>query len=426
MTTNSVRLGVFRDRPVFESAEFGEIIVPAHIAAYAGEGLWGFLQGIATEQGRQQGLFRYDPMTYLLYINRRYWLSESAEDVGKDDEPVPRSRLRPALKAMLEAYGLLEAAVLYSVDDARREFVTDGAKRCLDFQRRGSEASKAQTLAKYARLLGRPVEGTLIPSRLVAPYVALDGWNGANFDDQARLNTASLLDAQTGESLWGVLALSSVEDCRAPSSLELNRLSIGAFDGIGVWVGGLDEYQASVGTLRRYRELILALRTPVWLMFGGYFSLLLGPDGVSDVSHGIYYTESKLVRGAVGSGPAPDRYYVPALHRFYDPVRAFAMVRLLPELACGCRHCGDLDDLEASLVKIGKDAAARIEWTQRLQRHFLDARAAEVRQVSESTRSHVLDEMREMIRMIEQLDTQRRNAIGLTTDHLRTWVRVFA
>ena len=421
MLSNSVRLGVFRDRPVFEVASFGEIIVPAHIAAFAGDGLWGFLQGIATLQNRRDSLFRYDPMTYLLYIPRRYWVRESAQDDRGDDDPVSLGDLRPALSSMLEAYGLLEPAVLRSVSAARREFVSNGAQLCLAFQRRGSEASKTQAIAKYARLLGRPVDGALVPSRLVAPYAAIDAWDGPAFEDQVELNASALRERVAGEKLWAVLAITSSEG-PVPSSTARTRLQLASFDGIGLWLGGLDEYTAPVATLAQYRRLVTQLERPVWVLFGGYFSLLLARDGVEDVSHGVFYTESKLVRGAVGSGPAPDRYYIPRLHRFYDPARAFAVIRLLPDYACDCPHCGDIQELEASLVAAGRDTTQRIAWTQRLQRHFLTTRANEVSNVARTDIRVQLAELVASARDVEAIPEVDRNDIGLSAAHLRRWI----
>jgi len=420
MITNSVRLGVFRDRPVFEAAEFGEIIVPAHIAAYAGDGLWGFLQGFAAEQSRRDRLFRYDPMTYLLYIPRRYWLRESAQDDQSDDDPVSPSDLKPALKAMLEAYELLEPAVLRSLTAARQEFVSNGAARCLRFQRRGSEAATSGTIAKYARLLGRSVDGVLAQSRLVAPYTAIEPWSGQGLVDQIALNTGTLDERQAGEAVWAVLALTG--NMRPLSPADLDRLQLRSFDGVALWAGGMDEYSASSVTLRGYRQLISGLGMPVWLMFGGYFSLLLADDGAVDVSHGIYYTESKLVRGAVGGGPAPDRYYIPRLHRFYDPARAFAILRLLPEYECSCVECGDVETLESQLVAASRDTALRIAWTQRLQRHFLAARAQEVRAASSSERAALLQDLRTTVREIGSVPATRRSSAGLSDTHLQSWI----
>src|SRR5665811_1194816 len=66
--TNGIRVGIFRDRPVLEScrAAYTSVIVPAHIAAYAGDGLWGFLTGVRRAGGPLD--FWYDPMTYYIEL----------------------------------------------------------------------------------------------------------------------------------------------------------------------------------------------------------------------------------------------------------------------------------------------------------------------------------------------------------------------
>ena len=105
----SLRLGIFRDRPVFEQGGLRGTVVPAHIAAYAGDGLWGFMQGVANASSTQSPNFFYDPMTYWLYLDPQYWARGS--EAGRRPMatlPMPADEIRPAFRALLRAYDLLD------------------------------------------------------------------------------------------------------------------------------------------------------------------------------------------------------------------------------------------------------------------------------------------------------------------------------
>lgn len=201
----------------------------------------------------------------------------------------------------------------------------------------------------------------------------------------------------------------------------LARLRLSEFAGVGLWVSDLDEHEASVETLRRYRNLIQSVARPVWLLFGGFFGLMLGPEDVQLVTHGVFYTESKSLRGPVGSGPAADRYYIERLHRFFEPAKALSILEAVPAWRCGCPECGPPDELAAALVAAPTNAATRMAWTQRLQRHFLGARAREVELVTTSPRDAVLAGLAETLQVGEAVSVSNSVLVRNATAHLARW-----
>jgi hypothetical protein len=425
---NGVRVGIFRDRPVFEACRlaYTSVIVPAHIAAYAGDGLWGFLTGIQEVGGPLD--FWYDPMTYYVELGTEYWFRGSEENLG----PVgtlpagDETRIRPAFRELLRSYGLLETALTGTSGAVRDRLITDGTARVLDFQRNGVSPKTKTAVAKYARILGLALDdNSLRPSRLVTPYLAITGRDAAGENNQALLNMAALEAKQTGEMMWGLLAFESNVAVGALSPEETARLHLGELDGVGVWLSGLDEYTAGSAQLRAYRALVHSIGRPVWLVYSGFYGLLLSLDGVEAVSHGVYYTESKRIRSAVGSGPPAERYYIPRLHRFFEPARALRAISLAPGLACECPECPSLDELRKELVLSSKAPERRMAWISRLQRHFLLARAREVQDVSANSRADVLARLivtRDEVRVA--LAAYPEEARRLTA-HLTTWNESF-
>src|SRR5450759_3394068 len=176
---NSLRLGLFRDRPIFETMLSADnpIVVPAHIAAYSRDGLWGFLRGVAEAQGSSSPQFFYDPMSYWLDVPTEFWSKGS--DAGQGEPlalPIDDvERIRPAFLALLRAYGMEGAIKTVANEEAlRAAFIADGVGPCLAFQRKGSEPKGEQAVNKYAQILGLPLTGTsMFPQRLVAPYLPI-------------------------------------------------------------------------------------------------------------------------------------------------------------------------------------------------------------------------------------------------------------
>jgi hypothetical protein len=429
----SLRLGVFRDRIVFEEMlqHPTAIVVPAHIAAYARDGLWGFLRGIGQSRAVQEPPYFYDPMSYWLDIPPEFWSKGSEARRGQPLAlPIEDlDRIRPAFVALLEAYGMA-MAVQESATGAelRRRFVAEGVSNCLDFQRQGSEPKGKKTVDKYAAILGQTLQSSgMRPQRLVAPYFAVRDLDPRSVADQAALNASALTNRKDGEAMWSVVALDSPARVGPIGATSRDALRLDEFDGVGLWVSDLDEHDARADTLTRYRELIRSVARPVWVMYGGYFAILLGNDGVANVSHGIYYTESKKMRGPVGSGPAPERYYIPGLHRFYLPGSAFRFLEMVPEMQCDCPDCSSgLSDLVRQSAAASSSPAARMAWIRRLQRHFLYCRAAEVEAASSRPTSELVAELRESAATVGSVGRPRLSALGISPLHLLTWAQVLA
>jgi hypothetical protein len=415
---NLLRLGLFRDRPVFEAAQqlFGPIVVPAHIAAHSPDGLWGFMKGVGPKP------FFFDPMTYWLWLPPKFWLRGSEAARGPDlPMPVDGGQIRPAFAKLLDAYGLLDAATHEGDAQFRSLALERLPSACLDFQRRGIVPKTTKAVSKYAAILGIDVDDEgFTPSRLVAPYRPLDG--AAALADQRTLNLTTLDAIDPTEEVWAVVALDSARIFRSLDANQLSELALDRFAGIGLWVGGLDEHHASADDLRRYRALVRSIGRPVWLMFAGYFGVLLSYDGVCEVSHGVFYTESKQLQGPVGSGPPADRYYIRALHRFYEPTRAFQILELIPEFECTCPECPDLGTLRAASVAARTDSIRRMDWIQRLQRHFLGSRRREIEAAAALPLEDLLQELTDAKAQVDAVPRSLRSATGLEADHLGRWL----
>lgn len=428
---NALRLGVFRDRVVFEQLLPVEspLVIPAHIGAYALDGLRGFLAGISRTRDYEIVDFVFDPMTYWIDLPARYWSRGSERARGADLElPLPdganeKELIRPTLLALLREYGL--ATALFETDLAgMRSRLLDAVDACLDFQRRGTHTRRGRARSKYARILElAEEEEAMQPMATVAPYLTLPGLDDADVTDQVALNERSLAGRLADEAMWTILALDARTQLAAITTDVRELLRLADFDVVGVWVSDLDEYVETSSRLRAYRAFLRSIGRPVWLLYGSYFGLLLGRDGVELVSHGIYYTESKRMHGPVGSGPPPERYYVPALHRFYEPTRAFRLLELVPTFECRCQECPSVEALRAEATAAASSPARRMAWAQRLQKHFLLARAAEVEAVNTRPLPELLNELQAASESLASIDEAERVALEIPVGHLGEWQR---
>jgi hypothetical protein len=368
-------------------------------------------------------------MSYWLDVPTEFWSKGS--DAGRGEPlalPVADvERIRPAFLALLRAYGMEEAVKSVANEAAlRAAFIAGSVGPCLAFQRRGSEPKGEQAVNKYALILGLPLDGSsMYPRHLVAPYLPISELTCAGVADQAALNAGALAERHDEESLWAILALDSRLLAGALSEDVRRDLKLDSFAGVGIWVSEMDEHDSPIAVLSNYRAFIGSVGRPVWVMYGGYFALLLGPEGVVNVSHGIYYTESKRMRGPVGSGPAPERYYIPALHCFYNPGQAFRFLGLVPSLQCECPECRPgLDDLIGQSATAASSPAARMEWIKRLQRHFLHAREREVADVSARARPDLVATLRATATIVNGVAPAQRAALRISADHLTKWAEV--
>ena len=420
-----LRLGLFRDRPVFDAARglYGGLVVPAHIAAYSGDGLWGFLKGVSRPE------FFYDPMTYWFLLDPVNWTRGSERGAGLREVrlPVPAKLIRPAFRELFTRYGLLEAVTTLDRAKFAQTLLSVLPAAAIEFQEQGSAAKSTKAVAKYARILGRAIaQDRLRPSRLVAPYLAIGSARQTDLRNQGELNRQTRLHATSDLPLWSILAFADEQGAAPLAADEQQALELDGFDGVGVWVGSLDEHVASAGQLRRYRQLVRSLERPVWLMYSGYFGLLMSRDGVVEISHGVFYTESKKLLGPVGSGPPAERYYIQRLHRFYEPIRAFAILDEVPDFRCACPECGDLEEMRTTALSVRRSAAHRAEWVERLQKHFLHCRKSEIDAVRRTRDETLIQDLQDSLAHVQAVSDAVRRAIRLDAGHLERWLAALA
>jgi hypothetical protein len=180
-----------------------------------------------------------------------------------------------------------------------------------------------------------------------------------------------------------------------------------------LWIDKLDGYRDPVSDLKAFLDLVSAFRgrrARVFNLFGDYFSVMAMRLGLSGVGHGVGYGESReaLTRG--GGLPA-ERYYIPALHRFYPPPDAERVLWEVTDrdLLCNCEFC-------APHIENGKLRVSHMS-REDLLIHFLRKRRDEI--------DHVLNtDLSELISELAQAEEGIAPAVrfpGVDIGHLARW-----
>jgi hypothetical protein len=299
-------------------ASYSGILVPGTIAAWQRQGTGGFVLSIsATAEAPpymidprfplfQQGLKK--PKQSHLALAELF----GDEDLVRETDPTPD---------------------LFS-DDRLAEL----ARRWVEFNREYGFTSN-KSFDKYRIRLGgdEVVPGQMqTPEMILSPYFACGGmydpwWSKSNqLFENAKL-------AADGETVVRVVC--SRENGVLGELLE----DIDTAERLVVWVSGLDEHNASEGDLVQYRSAIAAASGrghEPFALYGGFFSVLLGVEGLRGHSHGVGYSEYRRWRELPESGAPPARYYLRRAHRYVPQDLAQAMWDQSPDLTeCPCPHC---------------------------------------------------------------------------------------
>jgi hypothetical protein len=266
---------------------------------------------------------------------------------------------------------------------------------------------------KYAKRLGEDVRPELAqgPEAILSPYFACDGVNDPWWERSTRFfeRTRAALDGP------GCLRVVCARHSEALAEL---LGDIGPPEQLVVWVSGLDEHRAPAAELTSYRRAIqraAELGHEPFALYGGFFSVLLGIDGLRGASHGVGYSEHRSWRELPEGGAPPARYYLRRAHRYVPQDLAQALHGISPDLtACRCPYCD------------GRPPVA-LDYHE-LMKHSVWCRSEEIQQwydLDTATAADLLDTECEaltaQIRRASLAPRIRERALS-STEHLPVWV----
>jgi hypothetical protein len=297
---------------------YSGLLVPGTVASFQRDGTGGFVLSLSATDAAPP-----------YAIDSRFPLFQQA---------LPRAKKSHQALASLMGEPSLVHADSPDPSEFTPEQIGSICRNWLDFNR-GYRGIAGDKFAKYAKRLGQDVDrdDSRSPVVVLAPYFVATGPTDPWWELSARFFEISRELADGEADVVRVVAstsaagldqlLSTVDDSRA-----------------AVWLSGLDELDATSDELELYARALnssAARDTDLFALYGGFYSVLMSAFGLGGSSHGIGYGESRSWVELPESGPPPQRYYLPQLHRYVQPDEATRLYFADRQLAeCSCAECG--------------------------------------------------------------------------------------
>ncbi len=198
---------------------------------------------------------------------------------------------------------------------------TETAERWLEYQRTYVQGS-SDKLDHYSKLIGKTLSHPKSPAFLTNPY-----WMSESVSSEAWHMTRDTIVAinskvNSDERLIPIIAW------RRPVSNKwsalhriLDDIHAVGIDDILLWIDNYRELDEAVDQLRELRNTVSTYHSKgvrIGMLYGGYFSLLLGKVGLWAFGNGVGYSEYRAFPELPATGAPPARYYVYGLHRYHQ------------------------------------------------------------------------------------------------------------
>jgi len=361
------RLGPTKEKELFKRRKdtYDGVVIPAHIASY----YYKFCSEFIGSLGKP---YFIDPMTYIFAgdpaLLKRFVKDKTTGKTAKDRHGRKKKGdvKRSYAKLVEDEYGgLIQRVVSDDRPLSPRDFddgseVNELVQKIVAFQRDRLAAipEKYKKYEKYAKKSGKNLTVTgNQPMCVVAPYFPTDtldsrGWYTTNVDLIRRTKAVS-----GNLPVFGVvLAQPAILD-KAVIRIAKDYKAAGA-DGFLLWPDGFssDQDPAALRIVFNTVEQLKEGGTPVILMYGDAFSLVLHFAGLAGYACGICYGERKLSTQDIDvEGVIPPRYYLRNLKKKVQIETEARRIRIAdyPDLVCACEICGrkpdpvTLDDTES-------------------------------------------------------------------------------
>ena len=290
------------------------------------------------------------------------------------------------------------------------------AQSWLDYQRRYVQGS-SEKIDHYSRLIGKPLNHPQSPAFLTNPYwmsehVASKEW-AMTKDTIVAINSMVRTDERlipivawrrSAGSNWSDLH-KIIDDMHA---IDTDRMLL--------WIDDYRELDEDVDQLRALRETVSSYSSKglaIGMLYGGFFSLLLGKTGLWAFGNGVGYSEYRAFPELPATGAPPARYYVYGLHRYHQRDVA---VQLLNHAKNRFRIP---DHLNSPFE--GKDPAT-LSYHE-LMTHFVFSRGAEVATVAGLD---LPDLQAELVGTADFVESHSVLSRLVDVDYLRTWAEALS
>ncbi|NBD34368.1 MAG: hypothetical protein GVY30_00025 [Chloroflexi bacterium] len=338
------------------------VIVPATVAAFQKDGTGGFVLSLSARESAPDYV-----------IDPRFPLYQQALR-GSERKP-KKSHLM--LSELLEDEGLVQASDP-SPNDFDDKRLAGIAKKWVEFNLGYTEVDAK--FQKYAERLGERIlpQDAKTPKYIIAPYFMASGVEDPWWERSQRFFELTKEAVGSDSECLRVVAVKSAD--ALPDAIE----SISE-ERIGLWVNDLHELTTDPADLAGYLRGIRAASASeisVFALYGGFFSVIASKVGLNGSCHGIGFGEHRKWVELPSSGPAPARYYSPALHRYVSQEDAYQLWRIDEEFfGCQCAECKGQNPLRLDYHELMKHSVrCRAEEISNWRQFRLDEISAKLKE----------------------------------------------
>ena len=400
---------------------------PAHFLAY-GNSNQAVLRSEATRSaydgisipGTIATYFQQATGGFVLALNKPYFLDPRTPLFQCNPDKIRASfytlssALGPEIEGAVSRAGSGSANLWNEVRSSYRP--RSAATSWLDYQRQ-YVAESSERLDHYSHLIGRPLSHVQRPHFFTNPYWMSDGIHseGWGMTHDTIVEMVEMLEPtdvlvpivawhRSRDADWGTLR-SMILQIR---DLGLSR--------VFVWVDSFREQEEPAEELRNLRDVVVFSRNSgvsLGMLYGGYFSLLLGAAGLWAFGNGVGYSENRAFPELPSTGAPPPRYYMYRLHCYLPADTASQLLTLGLEI--------NLDVPSEHRTLVPHEDPAALDYKD-LMTHFVLARGAELTASSGRSMQELSDELYSTADHIES--HPRSSRLVKNVDYLRRWAEV--
>lgn len=411
-----LRFGMHRDiEAIHESEDLIQgLVVPAHILAYQEASTSAFICSLPDHD------YVIDPMTFLLQSPTDRHLN----DAGELRKSVAKwcAKIHPDLAGVVRDH----AGPTLSPDDLPD--IHEMCQGLYDFQTQCVDDGHVDPRArKYLDRYG--LTAATQPRAVLAPYFGFQ-----STDDTWYETTRSATQAMA-EVAQGEIEVAAVLACGANTLDAQVRATIandfGSVPRAFIWIDRFNQAAVSPDQIRQARSLVASLASrgvACEFLYGGFMSMLMAyEDQLEAISHGILYTQDKTFDQVPGAGGVPERYYIPKFHDFRSLAQANLILKQHPDLVGGTPTSDAIMDGDPDRIFLFANQP------EKLRRHFLEARQAEIKSVSVMSLADQINELRETHSSYHEAVSRLPNPDAVLSsggmkglDYLLNWINGFA
>ncbi len=379
------------------SEKYAGVIIPLSIATSFPTGTYGFIRALCSKHHHKYAI---DPRTPLF---QKGWDRQNVRP--------PHKKMAKIMGGAFETRGL--TSKLEPNDFSDEADLRQITKNCLNFQMNFKEREEdVRKIKKYKDLLGISALDDLgNPQFLIPPYFLFENVG----DEWYEINTKCIQYA-TEMTLDAPIQpiLHFAEWSKAESwNLVLDTLEKSNIDAFWLYPDLYKEHEKDLISLNNYRAIVESSTSKgvkPYMLFGGYYAILMHYYGLCGFGNGIGYGEWRD-SGYHRGGAAMTRMYILKLHRYLDAPEAQNIINKDSE------YFAEDTELLSECVSTGR-RLTDLTLVECLD-HFMECRYAEMEFVTKNPISAALKELEETCKHLEKIGPLEMRKYGTSLNNWR-------